>query len=117
MPAVDQGFYEDEGLNVTILEGGVDIVPQQVVATGGAEFGLAWVPKALESNEAGTDLVNIAQVFQRSGTLQVSFKESGITSPADFAGMRIGTWGFGNEHEVIAAVRINPLFCGVWCSR
>ena len=71
----------------------------------GLSVTLAWVPKALESNESGTDLVNIAQVFQRSGTLQVSFKESGITSPADFAGMRIATWGFGNEHEVIAAVR------------
>jgi len=103
--ALDQGYYEEEGLDVTILEGGVDIVPQQVVATGGAEFGLAWVPKALESNESGTDLVNIGQVFQRSGTLQVSFADAGISSPADFAGKRIGTWGFGNEHEVIAAVR------------
>jgi NitT/TauT family transport system substrate-binding protein len=109
--AVDQGFYEDEGLQVTILEGGPDIVPQQVVAAGAAEFGTSWVPKALESNEQGTGLINIAQVFQRSGTLQVSFKESGITSVEDFRGKRIGTWGFGNEHEVIAAVRkfgMNP---------
>ncbi|MEL6150871.1 MAG: ABC transporter substrate-binding protein, partial [Chloroflexota bacterium] len=70
--AVAEGFYEDEGLDVTILEGAVEIVPQQVVAAGDAEFGIAWVPKVLESNEAGADLVNIAQVFQRSGTLQVS---------------------------------------------
>ena len=103
--AVDQGYYADECLDVTILEGGVDIVPQQVVATGGAEFGLAWVPKALESNEGGTGLVNIAQVFQRSGTLQVSFKETGIQTVDDFRDKRIGTWGFGNEHEVIAAIR------------
>jgi len=109
--AVEKGFYADEGLNVTIKEGGVDIVPQQVVATGGAEFGLAWVPKALQSNEEGTGLVNIGQVFQRSGTLQVAFKDSGIASVADFRGMRVGTWGFGNEHEVIAAIRqagMNP---------
>ena len=66
--AVDQGFYEAEGLEVEIAEGAVDIVPQQVVASGEAEFGLAWVPKALVSNEEGADLVNIAQVFQRSGT-------------------------------------------------
>jgi len=103
--ALDQGYYAEEGLDVTILPGGVDIVPQQVVATGGAEFGLAWVPKALESNEQGTGLVNIAQVFQRSGTLQVSFKETGILTVDDFRGKRIGTWGFGNEHEVIAAIR------------
>ena len=103
--AVDLGFYADEGLDVTILEGAVEIVPQQVVASGGAEFGLAWVPKVLESNEQGVNLVNIAQVFQRSGTLEVSFVDTGIESVEDFRGMRIGTWGFGNEHELFAAMR------------
>ncbi len=103
--ARDLGFYEEAGLDVTILEGAVEIVPQQVVASGGAEFGLAWVPKVLESNEQGVNLVNIAQVFQRSGTLEVSFVDTGIESVEDFEGMRIGTWGFGNEHELYAAMR------------
>lgn len=103
--AKDLGFFEEEGLDVTILEGAVEIVPQQVVASGGAEFGIAWVPKVLESNSQGVNLVNIAQVFQRSGTLQVSFVDTGIESVEDFAGMRIGTWGFGNEHELFAAMR------------
>ena len=104
--AVDQGFYEDEGLDVTILEGAVDIVPQQVVASGQAEFGLAWVPKALVSNEEGAGLVNIGQVFQRSGTLEVSWADSGITSPADWEGKTVGTWGFGNEFELTAAIEM-----------
>lgn len=103
--AVEQGFYEEEGLDVTILEGAVEIVPQQVVAAGGAEFGIAWVPKVLASREEGADLVNIAQVFQRSGTLEVSFVDKGIESVADLRGMRVGTWGFGNEHELFAALR------------
>ena len=107
--AVDQGFYADEGLDVTILEGAVEIVPQQVVTSGGAEFGLAWVPKVLESREAGANLVNIAQVFQRSGTLEVSFVDTGIESVEDFRGMRIGTWGFGNEHELFAAMRAEDI--------
>lgn len=102
--AVDQGFYEDEGLDVTILEGAVDIVPQQVVASGQAQFGLAWVPKALVSNEEGAGLVNIGQVFQRSGTLEVSWADSGITEPGDWAGKTVGTWGFGNEFELTAAI-------------
>lgn len=103
--AVAQGFYEEEGLDVTILEGAVEIVPQQVVAADGAEFGIAWVPKVLASRQEGADLVNIAQVFQRSGTLQVSFVEKGIESVEDLRGMRVGTWGFGNEHELFAAMR------------
>ncbi len=103
--AVAKGFYEEEGLAVTILEGAVDIVPQQVVASGGAQFGIAWVPKVLASREEGADLVNIAQIFQRSGTLEVSFVDKNITSVADLRGMRVGTWGFGNEHELFAALR------------
>jgi NitT/TauT family transport system substrate-binding protein len=102
--ARDLGFYEDECLNVEILEGAVEIVPQQVLATGGAEFGLAWVPKALVSREQGADIVNIAQVFERSGTLEVSFAESGIETPADWAGKKVGNWGFGNEFELTAAI-------------
>ncbi len=103
--ALDQGFYKDEGLDVTILEGAVEIVPQQVVAAGEAEFGVAWVPKMLASREQGANLVNIAQIFQRSGTLQVAWADSGLASVEDWAGKRVGTWGFGNEWEVFAALR------------
>jgi NitT/TauT family transport system substrate-binding protein len=103
--ALDQGFYEDVGLDVTILEGGVDIVPQAVLASGGADFAIAWVPKALVSIEEGADITNIAQVFQRSGTLQVAFADSGITDVEDLAGTNVGNWGFGNEFELLAGLR------------
>jgi NitT/TauT family transport system substrate-binding protein len=103
--ALDQGFYEAEGLDVEILQGAVEIVPQSVVASGKAEFGIAWLPKVLASIEEGADLVNIAQVFQRSGTLEVSWADSGITKPEDWRGKKVGTWGYGNEHELFAAMR------------
>lgn len=102
--ARDNGFYEAQCLDVEILEGAVEIVPQQVLATGGAEFGIAWVPKALVSREGGADIINIAQVFERSGTLQVSWADSGIEHPEDWEGMTVGNWGFGNEYEVLAAI-------------
>jgi NitT/TauT family transport system substrate-binding protein len=103
--ALDKGYFKDLGLDVEIKLGGPDIVPQQVVASDAAEFGIAWVPKMLASREAGADLVNIAQVFQRSGTLEVSFKEKNITKPEDWKGKKVGTWGFGNEPELFAAMR------------
>jgi NitT/TauT family transport system substrate-binding protein len=102
--AQDQGIYEDYCLDVEIVEGGVEIVPQTQLANGAVDFALAWVPKALASREAGANIVNIAQIFQRSGTLQVSFADAGITSPEDFEGRTIGNWGFGNEYEVYAAL-------------
>jgi NitT/TauT family transport system substrate-binding protein len=104
LAAIDQGFYKAEGLDVQIVEGGVDIVPQTVLADGQVDFALAWVPKALASREAGADIVDIGQVFQRSGTLQVSFKDKNITAPADFKGKKIGNWGFGNEFELFAGI-------------
>lgn len=104
--AQEMGYYEEEGLDVQILDGGPDVVPQQVgSAADGPEFTISWVPKVLEAREAGSDLVDIAQVFQRSGTLSVAWADSGITEPADFEGKKVGVWDFGNEWEVIAAAK------------
>jgi NitT/TauT family transport system substrate-binding protein len=102
--AVDKGFYEKAGLKVQIVEGGVDIPPQKTLATGAVDFAISWVPKALAEREAGAKVTNIAQVFQRSGTLQVSFKDKNITGAKDFKGKKIGNWGFGNEYEIFAAL-------------
>jgi NitT/TauT family transport system substrate-binding protein len=104
--AVKEGYYEDEGLNVTIVPGGPDVIPQVAgSAADGPEFTISWVPKVLEARigNPASDLVNIAQMFQRSGTLSVSWKDSNISGPADFAGKKVGVWDFGNEFEVTAA--------------
>ncbi|MBA2280201.1 MAG: ABC transporter substrate-binding protein [Acidimicrobiia bacterium] len=98
------GFYEEQGIDIEILEGGVDIVPQTVLAQGEADFAIAWVPKALASREQGAAITNVAQVFQRSGTLQVAFAESGIDTPEELAGANVGNWGFGNEFELFAGM-------------
>jgi NitT/TauT family transport system substrate-binding protein len=107
--AVEQGFFEEEGLDVEIVPSGGDIVPQDALANGDADFAIAWVPKVLGSIEAGANLTDIAQIFQRSGTLQVSWADSGIDSVADFEGKRIGSWGFGNEWEIFAAMAAEGL--------
>jgi NitT/TauT family transport system substrate-binding protein len=102
--AVDQGFYREQGLDVQLLEGGVDIVPQTVLAQGKADYAVAWVPKALASREQGAAITDVGQIFARSGTYQVAWKDSGITSAADFKGKKIGNWGFGNEFELFAGM-------------
>jgi NitT/TauT family transport system substrate-binding protein len=103
LAAASLGYYKDEGLDVTLLDGGPNVVPQQVgSAPDGPEFTLAWVPKVLQAREAGSDLVNIAQIFQRSGTRSVSWKDNNITSPDQFKGKKVGVWDFGNEFEVTA---------------
>jgi NitT/TauT family transport system substrate-binding protein len=112
--AEQQGYYAEENLTVAILAGGPDVVPQQVgSAPDGPEFTISWVPKVLEARAAGSELIHIAQVFQRSGTLSVAWADSGITEPADFEGRRVGVWDFGNEFEVTAAARAEGLEEGV----
>jgi NitT/TauT family transport system substrate-binding protein len=102
--AQELGFYEEQGIDLEILEGAVDIVPQTVLAQGEADFAIAWVPKALASREQGAAITDVGQVFQRSGTLQVSFADSGIDTPEELSGRAVGNWGFGNEFELFAGM-------------
>ena len=103
--ALDQGFFEEEGLDVEILEGGADIVPQDVLASGDADYAISWVPKVLGSIEQGAAITNVAQIFERSATLQVAMADSGIDGPEDLAGMKVGSWGYGNEWELFAGMQ------------
>jgi NitT/TauT family transport system substrate-binding protein len=109
--ALDQGYFEEEGFdNVDIIPSGGDIVPQDALVAGDVDFAVAWVPKVLGTLEAtGAELTDIAQVYQKSGTLQVSFKGDGVADVADFEGKRIGSWGFGNEWEIFAAMAADKL--------
>ncbi|MCS5718922.1 ABC transporter substrate-binding protein [Herbiconiux sp. CPCC 205763] len=103
--ALDQGFYEDEGLDVSILEGAADIVPIDVLTGGDADFAISWVPKVLGSIEQGAAVTDIAQIFERSGTTQISMKDANITTPADLKGKTVGSWGYGNEWELFAGMQ------------
>ena len=97
-----KGFYEKEGLDVTIKPGGPDINPSQVMAAGGADVEVDWMPSALAAREKGVPLVNIAQIFERSGMELTCRKDSGITSPAQFKGKTLGVWFSGNEYPFLA---------------
>jgi len=100
--AKDKGFYDEVGLDVTIKPGGPDIAPPQVIAGGGADVVIDWMPSALASREKGVKLVNIAQPFKRSGMMLTCRKETGIKSPADFKGKTLGVWFFGNEYPFLS---------------
>lgn len=100
--AQDQGFYAEEDLDVEINPGGPDIAPPQVIAGGGADVIIDWMPSALASRERGLPIVNIAQPFKSSGMMLTCLKESGIQSPEDFRGRTLGVWFFGNEYPFLS---------------
>ena len=100
--ALDKGFYKDAGLDVTIKAGGPDIAPAQVIAGGGADVVLDWMPSALASREKGLSLVNIAQPFKSSGMMLTCRKDSGIKASEDFRGKTLGVWFYGNEYPFLS---------------
>ena len=100
--AAEKGFYEEEGLEVEIKPGGPDIAPAQVIAGGGADVVLDWMPSALASREKGLPLVNIAQPFKSSGMMLTCRKDAGVASTDDFAGKTLGVWFFGNEFPFLS---------------
>jgi NitT/TauT family transport system substrate-binding protein len=100
--ALDKGYYAAEDLDVSILPGGPDIAPPQVLAGGGADAMLNWMPSALAARERGLPVVNIAQPFKSSGLMLTCWKDTGIKSPADFKGKTIGVWFFGNEYPFLS---------------
>jgi NitT/TauT family transport system substrate-binding protein len=99
-----KGYYDKAGLDVRLKVGGPDIIPEQVVAGGGAEFGLDWLPSLLSARDKGTKLVNIAQVFGRSGMTQLTWKDSGIKTIAQMRDKKVANWLGGNEFELFAAL-------------
>ncbi len=100
--AKDKGFYKEEDLDIEIKPGGPDIAPAQVLAGGGADVVLDWMPSALATREKGVPLVNIAQPFKSSGMMLTCRKDSGIKTPADFKGKTLGVWFFGNEYPFLS---------------
>ena len=102
--ALDQGYYAAEGLDVTIQPGGPDIVPEQVVAGGQAQFGINWLASLLSTREQGAPLVNIAQVYTRAGMRQLSWKDSNLATPADLKGKKVAVWFGGNEYNLLATL-------------
>lgn len=100
--AKDKGFYKEEDLDVEIKPGGPDIAPAQVLAGGGADVVLDWMPSALATREKGVPLVNIAQPFKSSGMMLTCRKDSGIKTSADFKGKTLGVWFFGNEYPFLS---------------
>jgi NitT/TauT family transport system substrate-binding protein len=104
-----QGYWEEECLDVEILPGGPDIGPQQVVASGGAEFGIDWIGSFLSFREQQGNVVNIAQIFQRSGMRELTWADSGLETIEDLRGKVVGVWGFGNQFPLFAALVKNGI--------
>ena len=100
--AKDKGFYKEAGLDVTIKSGGPDIAPPQIIAGGGADVIVEWMPAALAAREKGVALVNIAQPFKRSGMMLTCRAETGVQAPADLKGRTLGVWFYGNESPFMA---------------
>jgi NitT/TauT family transport system substrate-binding protein len=90
--ALEKGFYKKYGLDLIILSGGPTRSPVDYLAGKKADFGSLWLCTALEKRSQGIDLINIGQIIQRSALMLVAKKKSGIRTPQDMEGKKIGLW-------------------------
>jgi NitT/TauT family transport system substrate-binding protein len=107
--AQEKGYYEAEGIDIEILPGGSDIIPEQQVYNGVADIGVTWVSSLMKYQSQGWDLVHSGQIFQKSAMLLVSKTSTGIENPTDLAGKKVGSWFGGNEYEIYALLEANGL--------
>ncbi len=100
--AKEKGYYKDADLDVTINPGGPDVAPEQVIAGGGADVIVDWMPAALAAREKGVPLVNVSQPFKKSGLELTCRADTGIKTPTDFKGKTLGVWFSGNEYPFLS---------------
>jgi NitT/TauT family transport system substrate-binding protein len=91
--AYEKGFYREQGLDVRIMRGGPDRPPSEMLARGRADFGTMFLSTGVIQRARGEKLVCLAQVVQRSALMLVAKKASGINTPQDINGKKVGLWG------------------------
>jgi NitT/TauT family transport system substrate-binding protein len=107
--AVAKGYYKNLGLDVKLKLGGPDVTPEQTVLSGQAEFGIDWLPNLFATREKGGKIVSIAQVFNKSGMTELTWKDSGLNTIAKLRGKKVGVWCCGNQPELFAALNKNHI--------
>lgn len=95
-----KGYYARHGLSVQFIEGDPKISPLESLAEGRADLAVAWLSDALLTRQRGLDIVNIAQIFQRSNIALACPSDTGVETPADLRGKRIAVWKADEAHAV-----------------
>jgi NitT/TauT family transport system substrate-binding protein len=91
--ALDKGIYRKHGIDLTIIRGGPDRVSTDYLRSGKADFAAIWLTTAIRERDAGMKLINLAQVIQKSSMMLIAKKSSGIKTPRDMNGKKVGLWG------------------------
>lgn len=90
--ACERGFYRKHGLDLTILPGGPDRPASRALETGQADFATLWLSTAIRLRTQGAKIIHVAQVVQRSSLMLVAKASSGIQTPGDLNGKKVGVW-------------------------
>ena len=91
--AKERGIYEKQGIDLTIIPGGPERQPSDLLKDRKADFATMWLSSGIQMRAEGTNVVNIAQMMQRSALMLVAKKSSGIKTPRDMNGKKVGLWG------------------------
>jgi diguanylate cyclase (GGDEF)-like protein len=94
--ALDQGYFRDAGLDVTLIEGGPDINPTEAVLNGDADFGIG-TSGLLVSRSRGRPVVAVAAIFQHSPYILIARNTPEINDVRDLVGRQVMVEPYAEE--------------------
>ena len=91
--ALEKGFFKKNGVNVAIMTGGPKVSSASLLKEGKVDFALMWLSNAIQLRAKGAKIVNLAQLVNKSALMLIAKKSSGINTPLNMNGKKIGIWG------------------------
>jgi ABC-type nitrate/sulfonate/bicarbonate transport system substrate-binding protein len=102
--AQQKGWYQQQGLKLSILPYSQNAAPETLVASGKADFAISFEESVTTAHVSGQDLVSIAAIVQHNTSALAVLASSGITRPAQLAGKVYGAFGDPFEPYVISDI-------------
>lgn len=94
-----KGFYEEAGIDLTLISGGPDVLASEYLETGKADFATLFLSTGIQ-RRATLPIVNIGQFVQHSALMLIAMKNRGIERIEDLGSKKVGLWA--NEFQVQA---------------
>ena len=102
--AKSKGYYEDNGINLKIIEPTSTADTLKLIDAGKADFGIADGIDMASQIEEGREAKAIMAILQRPPGGLITLEEDGIATPADLAGKTVGVTGVPSDNAILDTI-------------
>ena len=105
--AIDEGFFESEGINLDLYTPSDPTAIISAVASGRDDFGLSYHPDILQAQSAGLEIVSVLSISQHPLNSIMTLEKSNLKTPKDLKGKVIGYPGIPSNKAMLETVLEN----------